>query len=116
MASLKTIGAITLFVEELERSKAFYGGVLGLPSIFEDANSAVFKFDNTIINLLLSGAAHELIAPAAVAGPDAGARFQLTSDVDDTDAACAGLTARGLTLLNGPMDRPWGVRTAAFAD
>jgi uncharacterized glyoxalase superfamily protein PhnB len=29
---------------------------------------------------------------------------------------CAQLTARGVTLLNGPMDRPWGVRTASFSD
>lgn len=24
--------------------------------------------------------------------------------------------ARGVELLNGPMDREWGVRTACFAD
>jgi catechol 2,3-dioxygenase-like lactoylglutathione lyase family enzyme len=36
--------------------------------------------------------------------------------VDDADAACAALVERGVTLLNGPIDRPWGVRTAAFAD
>ena len=24
--------------------------------------------------------------------------------------------SRGVELLNGPMDRPWGIRTAAFAD
>ena len=24
--------------------------------------------------------------------------------------------ARGVELLNGPLDREWGVRTAAFAD
>ncbi|MDX6234448.1 MAG: hypothetical protein QOH68_3556, partial [Nocardioidaceae bacterium] len=47
---------------------------------------------------------------------DAGARFQLTIWVDDADATCADLTARGVHLLNGPMNRAWGVRTAAFAD
>ena len=26
------------------------------------------------------------------------------------------LVAHGVTLLNGPVDRPWGRRTAAFAD
>ena len=29
---------------------------------------------------------------------------------------CAELAARGVTLLNGPMDRPWGIRTASFTD
>ncbi len=46
------IHAITLFTEDLEQSKAFYGTVFGLPVIFEDPNSAVFQFDNTVINLL----------------------------------------------------------------
>jgi uncharacterized glyoxalase superfamily protein PhnB len=32
------------------------------------------------------------------------------------DAMCAELTKRGATLLNGPMDRPWGIRTASFRD
>jgi uncharacterized glyoxalase superfamily protein PhnB len=39
-----------------------------------------------------------------------------TLQVDDVDAKCAELAARGVTLLNGPMDRPWGIRTASFAD
>ena len=28
----------------------------------------------------------------------------------------AALVARGVVFLNGPIDRPWGMRTAAFAD
>jgi uncharacterized glyoxalase superfamily protein PhnB len=54
--------------------------------------------------------------PATVGDASGGARFQLTVGVDDTDAACALLAERGAQLLNGPMDREWGVRTAAFAD
>ena len=42
--------------------------------------------------------------------------MQLTVQVDDVDATCAALAERGVRLLNGPMDRPWGIRTAAFAD
>ena len=41
-------------------------------------------------------AARELIEPAAVAGRDAGSRFQLTIWVDDADAACAELATRGV--------------------
>jgi uncharacterized glyoxalase superfamily protein PhnB len=36
--------------------------------------------------------------------------------VDDLDAECAELAARGVELLNGPMDRAWGARTASFRD
>jgi uncharacterized glyoxalase superfamily protein PhnB len=29
---------------------------------------------------------------------------------------CEGLTELGVDLLNGPVDRPWGVRTPSFRD
>jgi catechol 2,3-dioxygenase-like lactoylglutathione lyase family enzyme len=112
----KGISAITLFVEDLAATKQFYQEVFGLPVHYEDADSAVFNFGNMLINLLKATAAPELIAPAVVASPDAGARFQFTIDVDDVDAMCAELAKRGVELLNGPMDRPWGIRTASFRD
>ena len=76
----------------------------------------MFDFGNTIINLLKTTAANELIGPAVVAARDAGSRFQFTITVDDVDAMCAELVARGVRLLNGPIDRPWGIRTASFTD
>jgi catechol 2,3-dioxygenase-like lactoylglutathione lyase family enzyme len=112
----KDIFAITLFVEDLPAAKKFYQVAFGLPVVFEDANSAVFKIGNTLINLLVTTAADELIRPAKVAGPEAGSRLVFTLHVDDVDAMCAMLTGRGVELLNGPMDRPWGVRTASFSD
>jgi catechol 2,3-dioxygenase-like lactoylglutathione lyase family enzyme len=111
-----SVQAITLFVEDLDVAKAFYGKVFGLPVMFEDSSSAVFRFDNTLINLLSTSAAGELVEPARVADQDAGARMQFTLEVDDVDAMCADLEQRGVRLLNGPMDRPWGIRTASFAD
>jgi catechol 2,3-dioxygenase-like lactoylglutathione lyase family enzyme len=114
--SLTSVGAITMFVEDTQRSRAFYERVFGLSPIYEDQNAVAFRFENMVVNLLKTPAAHELIEPATVAGPDAGSRFQLTVGVDDTDAVCEELAARGVDLLNGPMDREWGLRTAAFAD
>jgi catechol 2,3-dioxygenase-like lactoylglutathione lyase family enzyme len=110
------VSAVTLFVEDLATTKGFYDAVFGLPVIFEDEVSAVFKFENTLINLLSVSEAPELIQPAAVATADSGARMQFTIQVDDVDATCAELSRRGVELLNGPMDRPWGIRTASFRD
>ncbi|MDQ6720406.1 MAG: VOC family protein [Candidatus Dormibacteraeota bacterium] len=115
-ASPKNIDAITLFVEDLERSKLFYQDVFGLSVFFEDQSSAVFRFENTLINLLEIPAARDLVEPGVVASPTAGSRFQLTIPVDDVDATCAELKGRGVELLNGPMNRVWGVRTASFTD
>ena len=110
------IGAITLFVEDLPATKRFYQEVFGLPVHFEDDVSAVFDFGGTLVNLLQATEAPELIERAAVAPPEVGSLFQFTLNVDDVDAVCDQLTARGVELLNGPIDRPWGVRTATFRD
>ncbi len=110
------ISAITLFTEDLAATKHFYRDVFGLPVSYEDDASAVFNFGNTIVNLLTVTAAPELIEPAVVGDPAAESHSQFTIEVDDVDAMCAELTARGVELLNGPMNRPWGVRTASFRD
>lgn len=51
-----------------------------------------------------------------MASRDAGSWMVFTIGVDDVDAMCETLTTRGVKLINGPMDRPWGIRTASFAD
>jgi catechol 2,3-dioxygenase-like lactoylglutathione lyase family enzyme len=112
----KGLAAITLFVEDVDAAKQFYLNVFGLPVFFENDESAVFKFGETLVNLLQVDQASELIGPAKVARPESGARFQFTLEVDDVDAMGAKLVRLGVELLNGPMDRPWGPRTASFKD
>jgi len=113
--SLKSVGAITLFVEDVQRSKAFYAHVFEVDAVFEDENSIAFRFDNLFLNLLKRGAAvNELLGPVPEAEP--GASFELTVWVEDADAVCADLTERGASIVSGPLDRPWGMRTAAFLD
>jgi catechol 2,3-dioxygenase-like lactoylglutathione lyase family enzyme len=112
----QSIQAITLFAEDLEQTVKFYEKVFGLPIHFADSNSAVFKFGGTFVNLLRILEANELIAPARVADRDSGSRIVFTIGVEDVDAMCAEFASRGVQLLNGPMDRPWGIRTASFMD
>lgn len=113
---VRGLGAITLFVEDLGAATAFYQDVFALPIVFQDDVSAVFRFRGTLVNLLDVSSAPDLIAPAGVASPRAGHQMQLTVQVDDVDARCEDLRACGIELLNGPMDRPWGIRTASFRD
>ena len=113
---LDAIEVVTLFVFDIDASKAFYAKVFAAEVLFEDAASAVLKFSGAMLNLLLAERAPTLVTPIAVAPKAAGAAMLLTVRVDNVDEACAELAKRGVTLLNGPMDRPWGRRTAAFAD
>lgn len=112
----QSIFAVTLFQEDLAAAKEFYGTVFELEPVYEDANSCVFKIGETLINLLDARQADELLAPAKMALPSAGARAVYTIHVEDVDGMCAKLKANGVMLINGPMDRPWGIRTASFAD
>ena len=115
-SALINMDAITLFVADRDRAKAFYVNVLDLQPVFEDESSVAFRLKNIIVNLLIVPEAVYLIAPGRVGAQDAGARFQLTVGVENVDAVAAELGRRGVSLLNGPMDRPWGIRTACFAD
>lgn len=46
------VGAITLVVADLEASKSFYSSVFASPLIFQNEDSAVFRFGPTVLNLL----------------------------------------------------------------
>lgn len=72
---------------------------------YGDDDSVILSLGNTLINLLKSTAAVELIEPA-VGSRDTATRLQPTITVVDVDSSCARLQERGVTLLNGPMDRP----------
>ncbi|TFW17198.1 VOC family protein [Duganella callida] len=113
--TLKHISAISLFVEDLPASRAFYCAVFGVPVVYEDDNCAVVQFEHLLVNLLKVANAADIVAPGAVAPRDAGSRFQLSIWVADVDAVCAHLRQRGVAF-HGPLDRPWGLRTINFVD
>ena len=108
---------ITLFVEDQQRSKEFYERVFEVAAANEDEGSVIFKFDNLFLRLLTRGRAEtELLGQVALADSDSGASFQLAVFVEDADALCADLAERRVSIVYGPVDRPWGVRNAAFRD
>ena len=112
----KEIGAITLFVEDPARSAAFYQDVFDIKPAYSDETGSMFQLVNTLLFLTSSSDAPNMIAPAVAGAPGNGPRHVFAIIVDDVDAVSAELTAKGVALLNGPDDRPWGMRTANFQD
>lgn len=113
---LDALETVTAFVADLPATRRFYEEVFGLRPIFEDKVSAAYRLGPVMINLLHQAEAPELVTPLAVGTAGDGPRFLFTIVVVDVDAVCAELARHGVALLNGPVDRPWGRRTAAFRD
>lgn len=116
LPSSPAVSAISLFVDDLNAARRFYREVFQVPVLFQDDVSVVVQFENLVVNLLRREAAVDIVAPGSVARQDAGSSFQLSVWVPDVDAVCNELRRRGVQQLHGPVDRPWGMRTANFVD
>lgn len=115
--SLRTISALSLFVDDLPAAKTFYASVFpDAPVLFEDTTSCALSFSNLIVNLLVTSEAAALVQPHPVGGPDAGRRFQISVWVRDLEVVFEKLILLGVDILTGPTDQPWGIRTVTFVD
>ncbi len=114
--SLDSLNFITLFTEDLEKSKRFYEDVFGLTLTWSNEDSAVYKLGEVYLNVLMIEQADELINPTVVAGANTGSRLQFTITVDNVDDKFRQLADLGITPVNGPMDRPWGIRSMLISD
>ena len=115
--SPKSVSAITLFVEDLARSKEFYERAFEVTPVDEDEGTLIFRFDNVFLRLLSrTEAEQEMLGQVPLGDPASGASFELAMRVTDVDARAAELADRGIALAYGPIDRSWGVRHIAFRD
>jgi len=65
----KNIGAITLFVEDVDRAVSFYREAFGLEPAFAEETDAMFRLENTLLFLTKSSEAPRMIAPAVAGRP-----------------------------------------------
>src|SRR5215472_8342231 len=112
----KQVCAITLFVEDVAASKAFYQSVFDLVPFDDEETNVGFKLKDMFFFLTLSSNAPDMIAPLTAGAAGNGPRHVFAIIVDDVDAVAAELKDKGVSLVNGPADRKWGMRTLNFAD
>jgi catechol 2,3-dioxygenase-like lactoylglutathione lyase family enzyme len=99
-----------LIVADLERSRRFYGGALGLEEVPRPQNfrfeGAWFQVGEDQLHLLLEGE-----TTGRAGGPDPGPSAtvglanHIALEVDDLDAALARVGDHGVPLIGGPMPR-----------
>ena len=85
---------------DIEAAKRFYGDVLGLDILMDMGWIATYGSDETMsvqLSFMEQGGSGTPV-------PD------LSIEVDDVEAALAGMKAAGFAIEYGPADEPWGVR------
>jgi catechol 2,3-dioxygenase-like lactoylglutathione lyase family enzyme len=110
---VKTVDHVTLVVKDLERSHAFYAGVLGMQPVerpkFSFAGSW-FQAGKTQIHLILE---HPESGPSGVPIPQQLLGMSRTHhfafEVDDAHAATEVLRQKGIPVVSGPKNRPDGM-------
>jgi catechol 2,3-dioxygenase-like lactoylglutathione lyase family enzyme len=110
----REIGAITLLVPDLDQAKQFYENAFGLDARPMDEGTLMVRFTSMFVFLHQAAAAQEPLPETLKEAQNGAGQFAII--VDDVDAVCAEITGRGVTLLSGPADRDWGMRTITFAD
>jgi catechol 2,3-dioxygenase-like lactoylglutathione lyase family enzyme len=118
------ITLITLGVEDLERSLAFYRDGLGWPTegiVGEEfENGAVVFFDLKNGMKLALWPRKSLAAEARVSGEGkSSASFEVAHNVrskEEVDQVIALARKAGAKVTNPPADRPWGGYSAHFQD
>ena len=109
----REIGAMTLYVPDVDEARKFYADAFGLDAQQMDEDTAMLRFEDIFVFLHRRGG-----GAAEAGGPRGGGKGvgQFAIIVDDVDAVCAEIAGRGVRPLTGPADRDWGMRTATFAD
>ena len=105
---------MTLFVPDLDRARQFYQDVFGLDAQPADDGTIVLRFKDMYLFSHAAAAAQEPLPEVLEEARKGAGQFAVI--VGDVDAVCSELAGRGVRLLSGPADRPWGMRTVTFAD
>jgi lactoylglutathione lyase len=103
---LKSLSAVRIFVDDLERARRFYRDVLELPERAAEPDWAVFELDGKDIIV-------EAVAPDDPEQDLVGRFLAVSFDVDDIDAAYRVLMDRGVSFAHPPEKQAWG-GTLAF--
>ncbi len=111
------LGYVVLFAEDFERTLAFYVEKVGLPVRLRAEGYAEFVVEGAKFAVLSRRRLAELVGSAQAGRPAAGSHEgSVTILVDDVDRVYRQMSARGVTFLSAPQDRPWGQRATYFED
>lgn len=109
-----------LYVNDLDRARAFYEGVLGLVPMLSDARFVAYPVGGTVLLLFVRGSAEapiELPFGGAIPPHDGAGRlhFAFAADAADMERWRAHLAAKGVAI-EGEVQWPKGATSLYFRD
>jgi predicted enzyme related to lactoylglutathione lyase len=111
-AGLKGIG-LNLLVRDVGREVAFLEAVFGMAAFQPTADFAIMKYGEQVFQLHSDGTYHSNPLLGLVPeSPPRGGGIEIRLYDSDPDAVCAIAEAAGGTILQGPTDKPHGLREA----
>jgi catechol 2,3-dioxygenase-like lactoylglutathione lyase family enzyme len=111
---LRGIDYTVIFARQMEAMRIFYGSVLGFPQHRELGSQWIeYRVGSNILALTERGLMFNDPAP-----PVGELSLQLAFRVspNEVSSCAATLTDRGVEIIAGPTDQPWGHRTLFFRD
>ena len=115
--ALRKLTDVGLFVADLERAIAFYGGTLGFELKRRDTGFAEFRTEG--VGLALWEVADVTQALELAESPRQGLTAMVAVRVETADAVDAlhdALVAKGVRIVQPPTTHAWNARTAYFSD
>jgi len=103
---LKSLSAVRIFVDDLDRARQFYGDILELRETSAAPQWAVFDLDGKELII-------ETVPPDDPERDLVGRFLAVSFAVDDIDAVYRNLTAKGVSFPQPPEKQVWG-GTLAF--
>ncbi|HEY6642128.1 VOC family protein [Povalibacter sp.] len=111
---IRSLDYTVIFARNMPAMRAFYGTTLGFP-LHKTLGSQwlEFRVGSNLLALTERGVIFNDPAP-----PEGALSLQLAFRVAPSEVAtCAAtLTKRGVQIMSGPTDQPWGHRTLFFRD
>ena len=111
-ASLRGIG-LNLLVRDVGREVAFLQAVFGMQAFQPTADFAIMRYGPQVFQLHSDGTYHSNpLLGLLPESPPRGAGIEIRLYDTDPEEACARADAAGGTVLQGPTDKPHGLREA----
>ncbi|HEX2024948.1 MAG TPA: VOC family protein [Actinomycetota bacterium] len=108
---MPSLDYVILYVDDLDRSLAFYRDLLGVVGTRRSDTYAELVLSNCRLGFLDRRAAPELLGRETL-----GSGAELLFLVESVDQEMDRLVRAGVRILTGPVDRPWGHRTVHLED